>query len=464
MDDSLRFEVLPDAQAGFRVVGEQHGNNGEQHGNNCSPLPRAKRRHAQKPILVPTGSVVVRIYPGQVNGYKSHLVYWRDSNGPHRVRRGSLEDAKQLAEDIGIDVLNGQTAMLGFREDDRASYNRALEILGPTRKTLELACSEYAEALNALTLHAPRSTIAEAVKFFLEHRPAGVIPKDIDALVAELLQRKRDQKKGAKWLGALDQQLGRFAGHFKGPLHALRGHDITAWLESLKVGLRTRKNYRGAVLELVRYAQARNYLARTWDEMKHVEDLEVDDTEIRILTPDQLIKLLAVAPASLVPFIALAAFAGVRHEEMINPNHGPELDWSDINWDDQVIEVPKDVGKTGDRNTPIQANLLAWLKKYRRPDGPICSLANGSNALYRAKLKAGIPSGKNETRNTLRKSFISYRLALVKHIGQVAEEAGTSPQKIKTNYKKAARLVPAKRWFDIWPTCAEILQLPLALK
>ena len=53
--------------------------------------------------------------------------------------------------------------------------------------------------------------------------------------------------------------------------------------------------------------------------------------------------------------------------------------------------------------------------------------------------------------NVLRHSFISYRLALIKNASQVAEEAGTSVEKIRSNYDEMATKSDAEKWFSVFP-------------
>jgi hypothetical protein len=62
--------------------------------------------------------------------------------------------------------------------------------------------------------------------------------------------------------------------------------------------------------------------------------------------------------------------------------------------------------------------------------------------------------------NGLRHSFISYRIAEIKNVPQVALEAGNSPQIIFSNYRELVRPGDAQKWFSIVPRHAEnIIQL-----
>jgi len=53
--------------------------------------------------------------------------------------------------------------------------------------------------------------------------------------------------------------------------------------------------------------------------------------------------------------------------------------------------------------------------------------------------------------NALRHSFISYRVADIQNVAQVALEAGNSPQMIFKHYRELVRPAEAKAWFAISP-------------
>lgn len=418
-----------------------------------------KQKGRGKPAhTVQIGSIQIPIYREKDGRY---LISWYEGNQRKRTRRSDLTEAKELARLKGTAMANGQTFMASMTQAHRATLERVIEILAPTGKNPELAAAEYAECMKLLGGASVPGSLLEAVKYFIENRPAGVSNKTIAELLPEFLAQKKDDGIGTRWLDSLESQLTPFVEHFKCAFHVLRAKDIGDWLRGLKVKPRTRANYRGAVYTFAEWARA-GHLPKTWNELESVPAPNVKPVEIKILTPEQLTRLLAVAPASIKPFIALTAFAGIRHEEMNGEKCN--LDWRDVRFEEQLIYVPASVGKVGeDRLVPMQPNLIAWLQPYAKRNGPVCAISTPSNSLTRAKKKAGIPSGRDETRNTLRKSFISYRLALTKNIGQVAEEAGNSPAIIKKNYRKPIPQEEAKRWFNIWPTSADVVQLNFGL-
>lgn len=428
------------------------------------------------------GSVVIP-YQEYRNGARRYftLFYYQ---GGRRIRenRASMAKLKLRAEQVATDIANGETAMSAFTEADRASHLRVLQLLAPLGLSPESAAALLADAFEMLKPKDPaqlstfrlQAALIEAIKFYLENRPRGFAPQPVPQLVETFLTEKEGEISPG-WHDHLAHNLRKLAGFYTGPLHALQASDINTWLRGLKgadgkaLGARARHNYRAALDQLTRWAQALGHLPRTWHEMEHVPDPGQKAGEIKILTPEQMTRLITArqqaekigrASGTMVPFLALQAFAGLRHEEV------HRLDWRDIHLAERYIYISKDVAKrterdhTGrDRIVPIQDNLAAWLTDYAKRNGPVCPMAQTSGALTKLKRLADIPAGDNETKNVLRKSFISYRKAITKSITQTAEEAGNSPSVIKKYYGRPIPEAEAKRWFTIWPTAAEVLQL-----
>ena len=72
----------------------------------------------------------------------------------------------------------------------------------------------------------------------------------------------------------------------------------------------------------------------------------------------------------------------------------------------------------------------------------------------RARAKEGLAPVR-WPRNGLRHSFCSYRLAAIKHVGQVALEAGNSPKVIFSNYRELVRERDAVAWFNVRPEAGQ---------
>lgn len=435
-----------------------------------SALSAVKSR--ARPLEVHEGSVTVRVYPGRTSfksrgkqrRYKTHVIVYFDAAGRHRERRASLEDAKTRAGDIARSIASGQSALGNLGPQDWSSYLRARELLAPAGKSLELACSEYAEMSAILSSHAshssPLPSPADLARYWLASHPAGIDERRIPRIVEELLYRRTVS---GKYRRNLAKMLERLAARFDCPLTALQSRDVDDWLDSLGTGLRTRRNHRDALENLVNFARQRGYVPETWKLLDLVSDPEPPAPAVNLYTPEELLKLLHRAESTragtkLVPLIAITAFAGIRHGEM-NEEKVQHLDWADIDWDAKRIYVGRGPAKTGnDRTVDMPDNLVEWLLPYRRRAGKLCVLANTSSALCRLRHKAAIAGPK---RNALRKSFISYKLALTRDIAGVADQAGNSAAIIRKNYKRSDTRLreAAARWFTIRPERADVLPL-----
>jgi integrase len=389
--------------------------------------------------------------------YRTHVIVWRDRGLEHREKHSDLAAAQARADRIAGAIANGEIALLSFSHADRAEL---LEVrrLCPPGKTIVLAAAEYSQAMAAL---AGRASLLDAVQFYLSHQPAEASPRTVDQVYTEMLVARAQDGLSQNTLADYRSRLGRFAREFDAcPLSALDSRHLDDWLRRLDVHRRTRNNYRGNLLDFVRFARRRGYMPKDWDPLDQVPRLKNEPVQIDIFTPEELTKLLGAAPANQLPFIAIGAFAGLRHEEMSAPGL-PVLDWRQVDFDKNEIHVLAAVArkKGYDRLVPMSQNLRAWLEPHARHNGPICALANMANALRRTAAAAAVPW----KRNGLRRSFISYQLAMSHNIGTVATEAGTSPDRIRHNYRKLVPDREALRYFAILPTSNDILQLPLPL-
>ena len=426
--------------------------------------PATNSRRDRRPAkLLPAGDTFVKIFGRDPGPY---TIQWRALHGRRRrTTRATWKAAHTLAQHHAARAANTHTAIRQLTPLDAAGYLRALENLHPTGQSIEHATAEHAhrqQRLQALGI-----SFDALVDWYEQNRPRRFRPLHIPELVAAFTAQKAGTI-SPDYQTHLERQLQKFAAAFTVPLHTLTAADLRAWIARLTdrhgrpLGPRARHHYRAALAQLARFARAENHLPRTWDELEHVPTAKTKPAEIKILAPEQLLRLLTArqhaethghAHKTLIPFLALQSFAGLRHAETL------KLDWRDIHLDERYLYVSKGIAKTGrDRIVPIAENLTAWLAPHLRRHGPVTPIT-ASHALTHAKRAAGLPAARDETRNILRKSYISYRLALTKSIAQVAEEAGNSPAIIRQHYGRPIPEAEAQRWFSILPSAPEVLQL-----
>jgi integrase len=195
---------------------------------------------------------------------------------------------------------------------------------------------------------------------------------------------------------------------------------------------------------LFSFAKRRGYV--TENPVADVERAKERETEIEILSVNQVVRLLESASSDMVPFWAIGAFAGLRRAEI------ERLSWSEIDFDASVIEVKASKSKTASRRlVTIQPNLRAWLAPYRTRIGRVCpvNLQRKINEdRDRAALRAGWPQ------NALRHSFGSYHLAQFNDAAKLALEMGNSPATIFRHYRQLVKPKQAERYSKIAPAIA----------
>jgi len=264
----------------------------------------------------------------------------------------------------------------------------------------------------------------------------------VSAVVDDYLAEKARQQLSAYHLRDLKCKLGRFAAAFSYPINRVLLPELQGWLNGLKVGATTWNNYRGALAALFRFAKERKQLPADWSELDSLRPVQIKSRTIRLYTPEQMRLLLTASTKKFLPVLALGAFAGLRSEEI------KRLKWTDFKWAKGYIFLPSEITKTHrTRTVPILDNLVEWLKPWSESSGRVYELTTSDHVKCHLARRLGF----KWERNALRHSFISYRLAIVQDIAQVALEAGNSPSVIHGSYLELTTPDEARKWFEIRP-------------
>ena len=171
------------------------------------------------------------------------------------------------------------------------------------------------------------------------------------------------------------------------------------------------------------------------------------------LSVEEAQRLLNAAEPSVLPFIAVGMFAGLRSAER------NELDWKDIHLvgPEPYIDLSAKIAKTGRRRiVPIQPVLREFLAPLLKSEGRIIPLTcNGlsayQNAWERSLKAAGLWPW---SENRLRDSFVSYRYEATGSAEKTAKEAGHSVQVMFDRYQKIVSRADAAKFWAIRPVNA----------
>lgn len=395
-------------------------------------------------MLVKCGNVTVRVYPtakvAKGREYPAHVIAYYDEAGKRRLltRGGDEKAVKAEARAIADRLDRGDVSTADASRADLDELARCRRIVEPTGAGIVTACSHYAEAVKILG----RDLVIEAARDYSRRKLDSIQPLAVEAAVDKLVAARRSAGIGERRLADLESRLGRFAKGFQCQMADVFSKDVNEWLRGLGVSGKTRNHYRECIVTLIRFCIAEGYLPRTWEEHDHLESAKTKPTKVEILDPETMAAMLKTALPSLKPYLAIAAFAGLRQEEV------SKLEWPAIDTRQGVIVVNAEAAKTAEtRLVPILEPLLDWLPDPLPKAGRVCTLGNIPNGIARTAEKAGVTWKHNGPRH----SWISSRLALIQNMAQVAEEAGNSPGIIKRNYRKPIHPDLARAWFNIKP-------------
>jgi integrase len=241
--------------------------------------------------------------------------------------------------------------------------------------------------------------------------------------------------------------------HGKTSIAAITVGDVEAYLTSNpKNGNRTRRNIRASVVTFFRWCRLREYLPDEKTVAEKAEIPVVSDTIPETYSPAELAVLLANVRPEYRAWLAIAAWAGVRNDEIcpIAGSRKIPLDWADVNFERKIITVRPETAKMKRRRViPMCAALRSVLLPLRRESGPVHAAPPPTKDDGKGKQAETARLGKlvgGWRSNALRHSFISYRCAQV-GLGVTAMEAGNSEAEAKRSYLDAKSPEEATAWF-----------------
>jgi hypothetical protein len=380
--------------------------------------------------------------------YPTHLLSYYAGGKRKRLTYPKFEDAKAAAEEIILQQYAGEPAATVLRAQERHIYQRALAALTPTGVALDLAALEFAEARRLL---GQSGTIAEAVGFYLSQRSKELPQITVEAAVTQCLESCLADGKSATRMHQLRSVLTPFAEAMNVGVSEITPSILSGYLSGLDLSERSKKNVRDVLGYFGRWCVLHGYLPPGKDILENVQSYRTKTGVIEIFTPAEMELLIRKAPKSLVPYLAIGAWAGLRGMEI------QRLDWAQVDLKGGFIEVTAENAKTDVRRiVPIKPNLAEWLKPHAKSAGPVVTLKNITNALVRLvtavnKAKPADAEPLEWHKNGLRHSAISYRVAECADLARVADESGNSPSIIKSNYLRRVRPDAATAWFAITP-------------
>lgn len=364
--------------------------------------------------------------------------------------------------------VNGRRIRKNFKSEQEAIGEKhrlevfsanAIDPIRPAVTRLTPAQIAEAEAAFALLGDRPLST---AIDWFRATYSAPLSEMSLDAAKDAFLA---DRKKRVRPLALRDYgiTLRDFLGKFPGKkVHEITTERVLEFLDGKSVGKKRWNNLRGDLHAFFNFSRQ---FPRRWTKDNPVEPVptfRITRGLPEILTVEQCEGLMKFAeeyrgigelqkPGCLVPYLALALFAGIRPNaadgeivRLCRPGVWERL----IDMRLGVIRITPEISKTKDlRQVTIRPNLRAWLEKYPlsqySPDFP--NFIRATTAM-RQKFALG--------HDVLRHTFISMHVGKYRSLSEAALEAGNSEEMTKKHYLNMVHADDAERFWGIVPLVA----------
>jgi integrase len=382
------------------------------------PRPRPtlfEVRYSEKPNRDNSWRVV-----GFINGTRKQ--YWFKSE----------KEAKTAMEDKNAEIAAYGTQVALSAADRLRAFN-ASERLAQYGKTIDDAVQHYLAHLEQTSDSISVSELCKIVRQEFVFRLANE---------GATLRHKR----------TMDSELKKFEARFGDrPIKALSGNEVKEWLAGLDLAPKTRIKIFGYIRNAYGIAVQKGLLeTHPFEKVENFMRNKKSEAPPFPLTPEEAERLLNAAEPSVLPFIAIGMFAGLRTSER------DEVEWKHLRFDDPepYIDLPKSISKTGERRMiPIQPALMAFLAPFIKKQGRIAPLTcNGNvgyqNAWERSVKAAGLWPW---SENRLRDSFCSYRYRATGSAEITSEEDGHSVQVMIDCYRKLVTKEAADRFWSIRP-------------
>ena len=418
---------------------------------------KIKQKEAKKePLDIVTlkgNSVAIYWTPSKKNGieYPGHTLAYTEAGKRMRKFVTEIEQARIEARNIARQLSEGTGHIHSLMPDQVADFHAADKILRQHPGcSLAAVVAEWAAANAALGGGSIVAACEAQAKANLKQ--SGFTPTLVADVYTKFLAGLDRDGASARYIEDCKSRMGQIKDTFRGFIHAVEKSDLENWINAKKISIKTRKNYRTAAVTLWSFAKAEGYLPR--DRQTEAELLPNRkrtkaaklSAEIGVYEPADLRKILAHAPAHLLPVFAIGAFAGLRSAEL------HRLTWDNIR--PSFIQVDADDSKNAvKRHAPVPIALKEWLAGVKRgeDDQRLCARFAHENALARAMTKAVRDAGVEPVHNGLRHTFCSARVAETDDVKKTSREAGNSVAIILKHYVRVMSKAKASAWFNVRP-------------
>jgi|GEM_PF-2286948 len=285
----------------------------------------------------------------------------------------------------------------------------------------------------------------------LTTRPDGrkLTPELIDDFIAH----KKDHGIGDRQQTDYEARLSRFLESFTGRFVAsITPEEIQQWLAGLttrrtshKASPQTRKHYRANLAAFF------GWLLPESNPVAKIAAPRVREPERDQYTPEEAKRLLAYLrehESDLIAPVALGLFCGLRSSEVARMDLGV-LDLSKPDEEGEFILKSNQSKTDRARAVPLPPAAKHWLADQPMRSGPTIRTERRQ---HHNRIAAALDAAKvRRVKNGFRHAFATYRGAIIRDSGRLADEMGNSAAVIARHYRDAKLEAEAQAFFAIRP-------------
>ena len=266
----------------------------------------------------------------------------------------------------------------------------------------------------------------------------------ISLAIALLLTAKEAANRKPAYVSSLEHYLKRFAkGRENMMLSEFSTGVIEDWLKQFPSAY-ARQTWLNRISTLFSFGVRRDLCAN--NPCLKIERITVDRRAPKILTPEQVVSILAIqgpCATGARAYLVLGLFAGIRPDELLR------LQWEDVNVETKTVTV-NDAKTRRRRIVPLHDKAIALLAGVTFKRGPV-SPSNSTVRRFKrvAALKLGWSAYPSDL---LRHTFASYALALHQDAGKVATMMGNSSSILLSHYHEPVSQSDCQKFWAIGHT------------
>lgn len=390
-----------------------------------------KGRMPEFPLIIGKKPYHATIY---ATGAGKFTVKWKQAGKWRSTTFSTLAKAQNHAQAIADKKKANQLPDVILKQHEvhiYADIKRTCERLGVS---VSAAFDEYQSAKKEIP---DGYTLSDAVKALKQN----VTQKDISIadLCDEFIKYKEGKNINDKYLRSIKACINKLKSSIVMNISEVDAKILQDFKTNLNLAPATINHYVGIIKSFLNYAINHEYLPTDTRLVNALETEKSIDKVDNLMKPEEFIDLYTKADNRIKARYFLVAFCGLRVAEAQK--------WTIKSLTDNCVVVDSTIAKKGQRRTiEVSPNIVEWLRSNIDPFELLEPIPE-KRYTYSNKKAAD-----KCTRNVLRHSYISYAIAKTKDKNLVAQNAGTSVEKIASNYWELTDNKTAVEWFGLIDT------------